>query len=203
MNKKIIGIIIILLLLGSVVVMYINWNSKSSANNNQNSNTTVEDDIEEDDTKPPYNVEFKNFTFELPGKITYSKVDDNKIKFATRKYTAIIEPYIDADDYVVNNPDGYYEILLSRGIEVAKPEKRTIGSVDVYRYAKIKDKNNTALYYFKFYESKIVFELEISNNQDGLGEIINIILKSQLDPNTEYDYRNIDLTKGSQEVDTD
>ena len=188
--KRIIGVGIICLLVGSVVVLYYNWNANKQSSNNQ--------EILNNSAEPPaievYEATFKDFTYKLSKPITYSKVDENRFKLTSDTYVAIIEPIIDVESFITLYPEKYYEMLSDEGIKVAKPEKIKVGYIDVIKYEKIADDGNSALYYLNFYSSKIIFGIELHNNQDGLGEVLDILLSANVAEKAQYDYRKIETT---------
>ena len=175
-HKKIFKIVMLIIDIIAIVVLallFIKWNS----NNNDNSDTDYNE------------VKYKKFTLHIPSYIEYSDANNRNFKLIGNDYEAIVEIFIDKDNYMFEKKDKYYRLLLDNGNDVDNSYEETINDIPTLIYNKhFDDGKNSLLCYFRI-NSPFSVEIELINNdgslkKDAINELINIL------SNNSYDYES-------------
>ena len=180
---KIIMLVIDIIAIVILALLFVKWNS-----NRNNSNENLKE------------VKYKKFTFQIPQEISFSEVDDKKIKMTNDDYEAIIEIFLDEANYLFDKRDKYYQSLLDLGYNVDNSYEDVINNIPVLIYNKhLDDGNNSILCYFKI-NSPFSVEIELKNSdgslkKDALNELVNIMSKSSYNYESTEKYVYYDTEK--------
>ena len=173
-SNKYIKWIILLIDVIAIALIWIAYNTWENKREKQIDKDNVEETkIEE--------VRFKNFIFKIPENTEYLPIEEHKFKLKNDYYEAIVEPFLHNDTNMLKYPELYYDELTGNGVNLSKPEKIKEGIVDLVKYTKSTNENETTLYYFSYNEN-FDYEVEMLTGDEKLGSVMNILI------NAEYDY---------------
>ena len=102
-KAKIVLIILIIIIISTLVLSYFKFNQTKEADYSGISK-------EKKDTET-YKASYKNFEFEIPNDIKFSKVDDYTFLLKTNDWLAYIEIYYDMEHLIIKNSEKYYKYL--------------------------------------------------------------------------------------------
>ena len=114
MNKtfKIILVIIDIIALIGFIIITINWfsdnNSIKSEEITSNNVTTRE-------------IKYKRFVFYIDNNIEYQEIDEKRFELISDDYHAIVEIFIDSNNYIVKDKATYYQPLQDNNYQVEYP----------------------------------------------------------------------------------
>ena len=182
-SNKYIKWIILLIDVIAIALIWIAYNTWENKREKQIDKDNVEETkIEE--------VRFKNFIFKIPENTEYLPIEEHKFKLKNDYYEAIVEPFLHNDTNMLKYPELYYDELTGNGVNLSKPEKIKEGIVDLVKYTKSTNENETTLYYFSYNEN-FDYEVEMLTGDEKLGSVMNILINAEYDytSNKKYDYK--------------
>ena len=139
-------------------------------------------------------VKYKKFTFTIPGNIKYQEIDEFKFSYETGEYKAIIEIIDNQNNFVFDDPDKFYEMLLEDGFKVGQYEYSDISDKIILMFNNYNDKENAKLCFFEMFKPFAVQVELYSKNGDyvaNLTEIVDTLAAPEYDSdsNKSYKYR--------------
>lgn len=180
---KVILLIIDAIAIIAMVFVYKQWaaNNKNGDINNNTEDTNI--------------VWHDNFSFSLPSDIEYTDLKEDGFVLENDDFVANVEVFIDENNYFLNNPEYYYQIMHDNGYMVDEPYilSDDFGSIIVFNYPS----NNTLVSYFEFAKPYWV-EVVIKNNDNSLDtmyleKVYDILNKTTYDGSKSSEYQYSDM----------
>ncbi len=178
--KILLIVIDIIVLIGFIIIVILWFRDKKNENNNQNNQI--------DNSIVSSNFKYKKFTFKMPDNIKYNVIDDKRFELSSDNYRAVVEIFIDENNYMLLKSDAYYKALIDYGYNVDKPYETKINNIPVLIYNK-HDENNSLYCHFQTREPFSI-EIELFNKDntfkiDYLESIMTILLDNEYDYDSE------------------
>ncbi len=177
---KVLIIVIDIIAIVGLIFVAKNWLDKKRENNSV-------------PTSEIQTVIYKNFTFEVTNDYEYIPMYDDLFGLGNNDYRGTIEFVINQDDYIFNDPAGYFDDLNSLEYNLSSFEKTNINDQEVLKFTSSSEENYT-LYCFKLNDDYAV-NIEINvwneemNSDEVMAEFMDILSKSNYDDSEEYHYK--------------
>ena len=138
---------------------------------------------------------FKNYTFNLPNGIKFSKNDEYEFKLTSSKWIANIEPYFDDANYILGYSKCTRKRYVDRGYEVGELEVDTEGfeNGNYIQFNVTAGKENNIIVYYRYNEDTI-FYIDLINNDNSFDKtpietLLNIIKNIKYNGSEKFDHR--------------
>ena len=179
----------IIVIIGFIIISIIWFNNHNNSKNEDNTTT-----------KETKTITYKKFTYEIPEDVSFKEIDDKKFELSNNNYRAIIEIFIDNNNYMFEKKDKYFKALLDMGYKVDEPYETAIGDAPIIIYNRYDD-NNSMICHFKT-PSLFTIELEVFNKDNSFDKgniesLVKILRNEKYDYSSEEKYSYYDVSKDS------